>query len=174
MPSSVSRGVEKLHRSTHKCSLFTPCGPSCFDKAPMRLQLFILIWPYCIQIAALMLSTDPRDVPRATAASDIWMLGQVVYEMMTGQSYWPASLKDTGVLQTLSSPSRALPHEERPVKHPVQVSSIFCASQAVSSCYSWSCYCHIHITNFHILIAYSSGKSVVVLQRFRKECWKRF
>lgn len=74
-----------------------------------------------MQIAAAMLSADAQALPQPTTASDVWMLGQVVYEMMTGSSYWPTTLKDTGVLQTLSNASRPLPHEDRPVTQPVQV-----------------------------------------------------
>lgn len=74
-------------------------------------------------MAPAMLSANPDDIPRPTRASDIWMLGQVVYELLTGQPYWPPRSKDTQVLQILASPNRPLPHEDSPVAEPVRVCS---------------------------------------------------
>lgn len=48
-------------------------------------------------------------------AYDMWQLGILVYEVMTGQKYWPESMTDGDVLRAMADPSKPLPHETRPM-----------------------------------------------------------
>jgi serine/threonine protein kinase len=54
-------------------------------------------------------------------AHDMWMLGTLVYEVMTGEPYWRKSLRDVDVLQIMADPNKPLPHEEKPVLQLVQL-----------------------------------------------------
>lgn len=48
-------------------------------------------------------------------AYDMWQLGILVYEVMTGSKYWPESMSDGDVLRAMADPRKPLPHEERPM-----------------------------------------------------------
>lgn len=48
-------------------------------------------------------------------AYDMWQLGILVYEVMTGQKYWPESMSDAEVLRVMADARKPLPHEERPM-----------------------------------------------------------
>lgn len=67
-----------------------------------------------MQFAREML-LESEDEIKMQKSYDIWRLGILVYEVMTGESYWHDSLTDLDVLQVLANPTALLPHEERPV-----------------------------------------------------------
>lgn len=70
--------------------------------------------------------TANDDKVHHTFAGDMWMLGMLVYQVMTGEPYWTKSVEncdvtssglndDFKVLQILSDPRRPLPHEHKSV-----------------------------------------------------------
>lgn len=73
-----------------------------------------------MQLAAEMLTANDEKV-HLTVAGDMWMLGMLVYQVMTGEPYWKKSLKDSEVLQIMADPRRPLPHKEKPVLNLVQL-----------------------------------------------------
>jgi serine/threonine protein kinase len=60
----------------------------------------------------MMMPADEKI--RLNPAYDMWILGVLVYEVLTGEPYWK-DLKNLQVLQIMADPRRPLPHEERPV-----------------------------------------------------------
>lgn len=55
-----------------------------------------------------------------TRAGDMWLLGTLLYQVMTDTPYWPAHTSDAQILEVMADPSRKLPHERHPVHSLVQ------------------------------------------------------
>ena len=73
-----------------------------------------------VQLAGDML-TASDDKVHLTVAGDMWMLGMLVYQVMTGEPYWKKSLRDEEILQIMADTRRPLPHKEKPVLNLVQL-----------------------------------------------------
>lgn len=67
-----------------------------------------------VQLADKML-TAPGEKIHLNPAYDMWQLGILVYEVMTGQKYWPESMTDDDVLRSMADPTKPLPHVTRPM-----------------------------------------------------------
>ena len=65
-----------------------------------------------MQLAAARLRNEPVVLQ---PSFDMWQLGTFVYEVATGKPYWPTSMTDLNILNTLADTNAPLPHEERPV-----------------------------------------------------------
>lgn len=63
--------------------------------------------------------TESEERVKMHSSYDIWRLGVLVYEVMSGERYWQDSMTDIEVLQVLSNPGAPLPHQERPVSREV-------------------------------------------------------
>ena len=50
-----------------------------------------------------------------TPAFDVWQLGLLVYEALSGCPYWTRHSNDSDILSTLQEPTAPLPHESNPV-----------------------------------------------------------
>jgi serine/threonine protein kinase len=72
----------------------------------------LLTWGVKLQLAKARLEGKSVFVQ---FSYDMWMLGVFVYELSTGEPYWPPRMTDGQVLHVLSEPSMRLPHESRPV-----------------------------------------------------------
>ncbi|NJR42259.1 MAG: hypothetical protein HC767_05985 [Akkermansiaceae bacterium] len=73
-----------------------------------------------MQLAREMLTRNDEKV-HLNIPGDMWMLGMLVYQVMTGEPYWKKSLKDSEILQIMADPRRPLPHKEKPVLNLVQL-----------------------------------------------------
>jgi hypothetical protein len=73
----------------------------------------------CMQFAREMLTPTCHKLP-LTPAYDMWMLGMLVYEVVTGEPYWRESLSDSEILNILANPNEQLPHQQRPLEGAVQ------------------------------------------------------
>lgn len=62
---------------------------------------------------------DTDDKIKMQSSYDIWRLGILVYEVMSGERYWHDYMSNTEVLQALANPNAPLPHQERPVSHDI-------------------------------------------------------
>lgn len=79
------------------------------------LVLFqVLTYVLPVQLAETLLTAMDGQI-RLNSAYDMWNLGILVYETMTGQKYWPETMSDGDVLRAMADPRKPLPHEERPM-----------------------------------------------------------
>lgn len=73
-----------------------------------------------LQLAKYMLDASSPNEVFLNQESDIWMLGIVVYQVLTNGPYWDATMSDKEVLEAMNDPYRKLPHERKPVNNLAQ------------------------------------------------------
>lgn len=72
-----------------------------------------------MQLAPSMISHSVDDV-HLSRAGDMWLLGTLLYQVMTDVPYWPSHASDAQILSIMDDPSQKLPHERKPVMPLVQ------------------------------------------------------
>lgn len=77
----------------------------------LQCSIHMCMW---MQLAEKMLTALGEKI-HLSPAYDMWQLGILVYEVMTGSKYWPESMSDGDVLRAMADPRKPLPHEERPM-----------------------------------------------------------
>jgi serine/threonine protein kinase len=50
-----------------------------------------------------------------TRAGDMWLLGTLLYQVMTGTQYWPSHVSDEQILSIMADPTQKLPHQRKAV-----------------------------------------------------------
>lgn len=70
-----------------------------------------------LQLANSLSSPHVEDV-YLSRAGDMWLLGTMLYQVMTDAPYWPPHASDAQILEVMADPSKKLPHERNPV-HPL-------------------------------------------------------
>jgi serine/threonine protein kinase len=64
---------------------------------------------------------DPNvDDVYLSRAGDMWLLGTLLYQVMTDQPYWPEDASDEEILSIMADPTKKLPHELKTVMPLVQ------------------------------------------------------